>query len=597
MKTLKKLLAIVLCLTLSVSAVACGKQTGPKIDNSKQQIYVYVTDDGRGYTWAEDLALKYNELPENSDYQVIVRHGADAITTFSSHLEAKTTDINIFFGSYNSFTSMIEKGQLLDLSDIYEMKVDGTDVTIKDKMKYYEDYVANFKNIRGQGIYGIPYTQVVSGNLIFDYDFFLANDYMVYADSSELDAINAQEGAVVAKASGSKIKATVAFGNYEEGDYVLSKGKDGKYGTYDDGQHTTMEGFNSLISKIVRDHNVPYIYTAKYGAGYTEPVFNTLLVQSMGYENYYNFMKLSGDLKDASGNVQFTFTDENGADAWSTDIVKNAYQDAAKFYKENIIGYTDIANRNKMVWGKTLNNKSSFSHQDAQAEYVMGFYTANADIGEPAFLIEGSWWEFEAKNSLINSAKYGDGRGFGAREYRTYLKPVTENQIGDKDVTVLSGDLSHGVLFNNIPGKLKVSKEEFIAKCKDFLAYTLTDENMAYYTETTGIEKPFVYNMTDEQLAKLTPFQRNTREMLADTTHIKQAIISKNVNPIRSYAGIDNLITESLAGVTNISYNSIYSFFNGVGNTDYKNYYLAVKANIESDFALAKAMVDNYLKG
>ena len=104
-------------------------------------------------------------------------------------------------------------------------------------------------------------------------------------------------------------------------------------------------------------------------------------------------------------------------------------------------------------------------------------------------------------------------------------------------------------------------------------------------------------NMTDEQLAKLTPFQRNTREMLADTTHIKQAIISKNVNPIRSYAGIDNLITESLAGVTNISYNSIYSFFNGVGNTDYKNYYLAVKANIESDFALAKAMVDNYLKG
>ena len=597
MKTLKKLLLVVLSLTLSVSAVACGKQTGPDIDKNKQQIYVYVTDDGRGYTWAEDLAEKYNALPENSGYQVVVRHGADAITTFSSHLEAKTTDINIFFGAYNSFTSMIEKGQLLDVSDIYEMKVDGTDVKIKDKMKYYEDYVANFKNVRGQGTYGIPYTQVVGGNLIFDYDFFLANDYMVYAESSELDAINAQEGSAVAKVSGSKIKATVAFGNYEEGDYVLSKGKDGKYGTYDDGQETTMDGFNSLISKIVRDHNVPYIYTAKYGSGYTEPVFNTLLVQAMGYENYFNFMNLSGELKDASGNVQFTFTDDNGADAWGSDIVKNAYQDAAKFYKENIIGYTDIANRNKMVWNKTLNNKSSFSHQDAQAEYVMGFYTANADVGEPAFLIEGSWWEFEAKNSLVNSAKYGDGRGFGAREYRVYLKPVTENQIGDKDVTVLSGDLSHGVLFNNIPSKLKGSKEDFIAKCKDFMAYTLTDENMAYYTETTGIEKPFRYNMTDAQLAKLTPFQRNIREMLADTTHIKQAIISKNVNPIRSYGGIDNLMTESLSGVTNIAYDSIYSFFNGVGNTDYKNYYLAVKANIESDFATAKTMVDNYLKG
>ena len=597
MKTLKKLLLVVLCLALSISTFACGKQTGPQIDDSKQQIYVYVTDDGRGYTWAEDLAVKFNALPENSNYQVVVRHGADAITTFSSHLEAKTTDINIFFGSYNSFTSMIEKGQLLDVSDIYEMKVDGTDVKIKDKMKYYEDYVANFRNVRGQGTYGIPYTQVSNGNLVFDYDFFLANDYMVYAETSELDAINTQAGSVVAETSGNKIKATVAFGNYEVGDYVLSKGKDGKYGTYDDGQHTTMEGFNSLISKIVRDHNVPYIYTAKYGAGYTEPIFTSLMAQTMGYENYSNFMKLSGELKDASGNTQFTFTQSNGADAWASDVVKNAYNDAAKFYSENIIGFSDIAAREKMVWGKTLNNKSSFSHQDAQAEYVMGFYTANADVGEPAFIVEGTWWEFEAKNSLVNSEKYGEGRGFGKREYRNYLLPVTENQIGAKDVTIISGDLSHGVLFNNIPEDLKVTKDEFIAKCKDFMAYTLTDENMAYYTEITGIEKPLRYSLSDAQYAKLTPYQKNTREMLSDTEHIKQVIISKNVNPIRSYGGIDNLMTESLAGVTSISYNSIYSFFNGVGNTDYNNYYLAVKANIDSDFANAKAMVDNYLNG
>ena len=597
MKIIKRIMLMALCLILSISTVACGK-SNEDIDKNKQQIYVYVTDDGRGYTWAEELAAKYNALEQNSKYQVIVRHGADAITTFSAHLEAKTTDINIFFGAYNSFTSMIEKGQLLDVSDIYDMKVDGTDVKIKDKMKYYDDYVANFKNLRGQGIYGIPYTQVIAGSLVFDYDFFLANDYLIYAETSELDAINTQAGSTVARVSGNKIKATVAFGNYAEGDYVLSKGKDGKYGTYDDGQHTTIEGFNSLIKDIVRDHNVPYIYTAKYGAGYTEPIFENMLCQAMGYENYSNFMKLSGDLKDAEGNTVFTFTDSNGANAWESDVVQSAYNDATKFYKENIIGYSDIAARDKMIWGKTLNNKSSFSHQDAQAEYVMGFYTANADVGEPAFLIEGSWWEFEAKNTLSNSEKFGDGdRGFGKREYRTYLYPVMENQIGAKDVTILSGDLSHGVLFNNIPKGLKVTEDEFIAKCKDFMAFTLTDENMSYYTETTGIEKPLNYTLTDAQLTKLTPFQRNTREMLADTEHIKQAIISKNVSPIRCYGGIDNLTTESLSGVTTVTYSSIYSFFNGVGNTDYKNYHLAVKENIAANFVSAKTMVDNYLNG
>ena len=404
MKLLKRILLIAMCFVIVLSATACVKEAGD-IDNTKQQIYVYVTDDGRGYTWAEDLAAKFNALPENEKYQIVVRHGTTAISSFGTQLTAETTDVNIFFGSYNAFTSMIEKGQLIDVSDIYDMKVDGTDVTIKDKMKYYDDFVANFHDLKGNGIYGIPYTQVMSGQLIFDLQFFLDNDYMVYAETSELDAINTQAGATVATVSGSKVKATVAFGNYEVGDYVLSTGKDGKYGTYDDGQHTTMDGFTSLIKQIVKDHNVPYIYTAKYADGYTSTIFSLLFIQTLGYENYVNFLKMEGDIKDKSGNVVFTFTDDNQTDAWDVDVIKNAYLDAAKFYKENVMGYNDYATRQKMIWGKTLNNKSSFSHQDAQAEYVMGFYTANADVGEPAFLIEGSWWEFEAKNSL-NSSTY-----------------------------------------------------------------------------------------------------------------------------------------------------------------------------------------------
>ena len=177
--------------------------------------------------------------------------------------------------------------------------------------------------------------------------------------------------------------------------------------------------------------------------------------------------------------------------------------------------------------------------------------------------------------------------------------PVTENQVGDASTSVGSGDISHGVLFNNTPkGKnLKVTEAEFIQKCKEFMTYTLTDENMAYYTETTGIEKPLNYPMTDAQLEKLTPFQKNTREMLADTTHIKPAILSQNVNPIHAYGGISNVATEAMTGISSVPYDSIYSFFSGVGNTDPQNYYLSVRAKILNDFDTAKRLVDEYLNG
>ncbi|MBR2375623.1 MAG: hypothetical protein IKA88_04990, partial [Clostridia bacterium] len=81
-KNTKKVFVCALALGMSASTfVGCGGESvGASIDETKQQIYVYAVDNGMGYRWAETFAEEFNALPENSEYQVVVYHGADNLT-------------------------------------------------------------------------------------------------------------------------------------------------------------------------------------------------------------------------------------------------------------------------------------------------------------------------------------------------------------------------------------------------------------------------------------------------------------------------------------------------------------------------------------
>lgn len=556
-ETMKKIGAAVMALTVAACGlVGCknGNSDGGSDDPingsddpAKQQIVVYAVDNGMGYKWAEKMAADFNALPENSAYQVLVQHGAkDLLTTMNDELKAGSTDVSIYFGCQSSITTMIRDGRFVDISDVYKMKPNGDEKTIGDKTIDFQLYKEAYSDLNGNGIYAVPYSTGMAG-MLFDYEFFLENDYLTYAKTDEQSAVEAQGCKV--KVEKGKLVATEAFGNYAAGDKILTKGKDGKYGTYDDGQAITEDEFFTMIKKIIDNGHSPFVYTTNSVEAYTPVIYQGMMAQNMGYENFYNFMALKGEIQNKSGSAEANITPATGADAWTTDVVKNAYQAGLEFYYRTIIGNVGKINGSEYkpadMLHKSCVNSSSLTHLEAQDKFISGHYE---DVGYSAFLIEGTWWENEAKGTFENLTPIEDEpRGFGQREYRYYLYPVTDTQVTANNKSVMAvQDDGCGVLFDNerVYKSLKdgITKEAYIQKCKEFLAYTLSDDCLEYYTTSTGNPRPFDYEVSAENLAKMTPFQRNCWAITHDTENVSIVYpnVLNNLCAVRSLGKLNN---------------------------------------------------------
>jgi len=588
-----KVMACTLTLATAIGVVGCGQQVGPEVDESKTQIYVYAVDNGAGYKWMEHFAEEFNALPENSGYQVIARHGDTALSTMAASVAAGTTETSVYFGSQSTIVSYVENGQLVDLSDIYDMKVDGENGgTIAEKTFDYEMYKSAMRSIKKNpngGIYSVPYMMGLNG-LVFDYKLFVDKGYLDFASAKEIDEIKAEIGDKAEK-SGNKLIVTEAFGNYKEGDFLLTKGKDGKYGTYDDGQKTDIDGFNSLLVKIINDGNSPFLYTTKYVKPYTEPIFYSVLAQNMGYENFKNFMALNGDIKDKNGNVEASVNESNGYTAWETSAVKNAYSAATEFYYNYImgdIGTINGANYSRaQILNKQCNRSSGLTHKTAQTLFISGYQSD--DKAETAFLAEGCWWEQEAVGTLTKQLADNtddEPRGYGKREFRYYLYPSYSTQIDASDKSIMCcQDDGCGVLFENYPDKIKKAsadvKAAYIKKCKEFIAYTLSNDALAYYTETTGNPRPFNYSLSEAQYAKLTPFAKNVWQLSHDTEHISVVYpnVMNNLSAMRSYQNLSNLATSATID------GPYYAFQYDDSKMSVSNYVSAVKDFVKSEYS------------
>ena len=563
MKKIQKTVLAIAVAAIALSSAACGgKPAGNQGREGYTQIYVAVNSDGFvGLDWLNKSAEKFNEIMDEQDvkYEVIVQDGEfNILGTLGDQINSGYSEYSIYFGGQAGIVPLIEQGMILDVSDVYKMTAPGDTKPIKERMLDYEGFTASFKNLKGEGIYAVPYTSAIFG-LVFDYEYFLERGYLYYADVSELGAVNAQENDIVAAAEGDLLVAEKAFGNYDAGEYILSKGKDGKYGTYDDGQAVTMEEFEEIISRMLYPgldgkRDIPFIYTNQYAKGYTTPFMHSIMAQYMGYDNYYNFLALKGDIKDVAGNVQLTLDKlEKGKDAFETEVVKTAYEKAAQFFYDYVMGkaaeigdVTDVTT-DKLLWENTRTG-NSFSHKAAQNHFVQAYKASLSGIAQPAFLFEGSYWENEAKATM---QQLDEGRKYGQREYRIYLLPAVDGQISENNETVFAGmDTSNGVLLNNYPKNIRdkgaAVKTEFMNRAKQFLAMTMSEEMCVYYTKTTGLRKPFAYELSAEDQAELTPFQRNVFEMLSDTENIKTISVQgiSNLSPVRCY-GLTNIVCET----------------------------------------------------
>lgn len=561
-----RLTALIAACSLVITGTGCSN--GSKDDYSRQEvegktsIYVDVTNGGYGYDWLEEMAVEWENLEGNDKYHIIVKPSTNQDqSSVVSDYEAGSAS-NIYMWSHNIYSSVINKGYVEDLSDMLSVKPDG-DKTIEELLGDAEGVKKALSFGQTGKLYGLPFGDCPA-TLIFDYDTFVDNDWLFWAKNTEEVKSALTEQGIEYEVKGGEI-LYVSGGekvNYEKGDRIAACGKDGKYGTYDDGQPVNITEWKQLLENICDTSNsYPFVYTSKY-TNYVRNGMLAMLAQYAGLEGYETFLNYSGNYTDSTGT--HTVTLDKGYEVYDME----AFSVAANFMKDSMFTENNVY---PASW-----KSNDFTHRDAQNKFLLG-YQQNAAAPTAAMLFDGVWWETEAKPMFNSLAERGmTDRGYGKRDYRIMLFPDIEGQAG------ANGDGTGSVLEAMDNGScfvMKNSNPEIVEKCKSFLAYTLTRSSLAKFTVKSGCVRPYKYTLTEEEYNSLTPFGKNLWNCYSDRENI--TIVRETLSNLNSavnmytthedilYSKVGTLTQSFLKAMTD---NTAASYIQGVKNYNTGNW-------------------------
>lgn len=528
-KRCKLIVAIVVTLAMSCSFFACGKVSGTIVDANKTQIYMRVYNGGSGTDWIKNLADKWNAT--NNKYQVVINgndkfNAENAIADIQSGLSS--TSNTVYFTVTPGFTSAIESNLLEDMSDVLEMKVDGNEKTIGDKLGCTDYFKQNWlrmeSKIDGTGCYALPYACSYSG-FVYDHEMFLKYNWLYYADESVQAA--AQADGISTKKEGSYLIVTNDTDYYNVGDKLLRAGKDGKYGTYDDGQPISENEWWDMIERIVLEGKKAFLWTGQHDE-YMEPLFYSALAQIGGLTKDFEALmgrNSNGQKVKLNDGSETVIDYDNGYLADKLQSLTDALE-----FMEKIICTSDYVNPKSY--------SSQTTHTDAQNAFLLGYLNESANP-ETAMLAEGTWWENEARPFFTALENEGEtDRGYGKRDYRYMLLPDIEGQTNKKScfTTVDVGAMIMAKLSDSEADKAKTKAT------KEFIAYTLSDENLRYFTKLTGINRAYKYSLSSEDRKEMTRFACTSYDIFHDTENIDivcSGLIDMPIYKASGYYGMD----------------------------------------------------------
>ncbi len=502
-----------LCGVQSMALAGCFGGTGvgvdsyiEEIDENKTQIYVEIFNGGYGKDWLDVLKADFEK--DNPQYQVIITAAKRELSTVCTAIETGngTSDVYIMAGSMY-VNDLINREVLVDLSEIYNEKAETSEtMTVKDKMYDSELYQKAYSTQDGNGIYALPYA-AGSTSIILDMDLFIEKGWCEFAGSSDTAALTEQGITYTEKNGKLYFKSSTGETNYEADDVILSKGRDGKYGTYDDGQPTTMENFELMIAKIQASGTYnPFIFSSEQ-LDYVDNVTASIAATYEGVENYDIFNTSQGIYSRTGEKITY----ENGYKAYEME----GWRKGAEFMY-NYVTRPDISYATEV--------KNNLSFEEAKNKFLAGYKIASSKNKAGAMLIEGDWWENEARTMFDALGKTDPSRGYGQRDYRHLIFPYMEGAYG------LDGN-GNGTIFNTYcEGLIFVDKNlttqhKNLEGAKLLVQYTCRDKYIKELAKI-GAYRPFKVDYSD-LYDEVTPYVNNYLHMISDTDNVK--IYTRNV--------------------------------------------------------------------
>lgn len=503
-KIYRRIGATALAATTLGSMVACGPQVVQSSNvEGKTKIYISLSSGGHGTDYfdklIEDFMAKNPEYDKEYyiDYVFENKHK----TLVEEELKKSPGEKQMYIMNQNAIVSLAYQGLLEDVSDVATMKVDSHDKTIAEKMYRYDEW-KDIYSVYGEGLYALPYADSIMG-FVYDHQMFLDNKWYNFAGAGDKTALT-QQG-ITYREDGDKLYfvSSTSATNYKENDRILSAGKDGKYGTYDDGQPITEAEFDALVKKISLTTKT-FISSGQIGS-YAMFAVAAIFAQYAGIDNFESYFTYDSNGRPISftDGTEEPLTLENGYKSTSMTDLYKAYEWLEKYF--------DTRESSKIAYNHRAVSDSTVNHTDTQSLFLTGYMNTTSNP-QSAMLLEGAWWEYEARRTFQELGKLDASRGYGAREYRYMLLP---NLDGQKNTKSVMATCECGSMF--LP---KDSNKERLAVTKAFLAYMASDEAVKTFTTITGCPMPYDVEFTAQEQAKLTPFTRNMMELYYDSENV-----------------------------------------------------------------------------
>lgn len=525
---MKKLLSMILCIAIALFAVACGgDDTPPNMTDDGRVIIQSPIGWGGGVgtegtranadLFEADPAWGNKQYGKYTGVKIEIVEGAvpstaDALkTTAFSYVGSSRDKQNI--------AELVEGAVCVD--DVYQSTFPGENRTLEDKLfaeyRPYFQYDGHYYGLAATQMHCgyAMYTQLwerdqlyiaaakVDGDEDFDEDYY--EDYHSYHSSkfgctlyfSDYDGTG-ETGLNYGQGMGGNGKFTATSNCID-----LCVGPDGKAGTYDDGQPSSVIEFLTLCQYMEDEENgikadprpgegrgndkLDYYdaicYTGQYQSSY-DALFLDAFFASLAGANYETVLKLDSEGRDVE--VVVGYSDENlypGIDYIKKPITKKVKVTpetgyyvtwmVEKFYTEAVMrilqkeGYFNYGTEN------------ATSHVDAQYDFLIGLYENSSRQEACAFIFDGSYLNNEMRLNghfdviLANYDSALDVRMEFAVPPSSINDPVTCEAEGDAPVLV---PVSRS--FNIIPKSVE-SDPDKLAAVKAWALYLRSDVAMA----------------------------------------------------------------------------------------------------------------------
>lgn len=463
----KKMLVFALFCLFLLSLAACDntfyRGTVISTDSERTQLYVGNYDGGLGHAWLDEVITAFEVVyPE---VQVIVNNEKDLYSDSNllSNMQNYTNDV--YFLNGITYSNFVAQNRLAEITDIVTKTIDTEERSILDKMN---PTLADYYQTSSGKYYAVPFFDAIFG-LVYDVDLFEEEGF--YFNSNGL---------------------MIAF---DDDNTTLSSGPNGIIGDYDDGLPATYAQWQTLVRNMKLFGISPYIWT--------------------GYYDYYRMRYLTSIWADYEGkdnfDLNFSFAGEYqfSGDSVMTPInIQNGYRLQEQRGKLYALTFAEEIIKSGLYTPNSFDTVNT--HTMAQQEFLLSAVTSN----RIAMIVEGGWWENEARSFFNTMAKnYGEEYGFGERRFGFMPVPKADDGSSSERTTLVSSTGNSVVCISERTPNLQIAK--------NFVEFVHRDTSLRTFSRMTGAIRPYDYQLEASDLSEMSHYAKNMFEIYSsDTTDI-----------------------------------------------------------------------------